>query len=74
MLDLDELLSTNENFMLGRWTNMARGIADEAEGTTEADRQWLELNNARTLISTWGDETQARPADYAIIPTANGQA
>lgn len=59
MLDLDELLSTNENFMLGRWTNMARGIADEAEGTTEADRQWLELNNARTLISTWGDENSS---------------
>ena len=59
MLDLDELLSTNENFMLGRWTNMARSIADEAEGTTEADRKWLELNNARTLISTWGDENNS---------------
>ena len=54
MLDLDELLSTNRNFMLGRWTTMARGIADEASGTTESDRQWLELDNARTLISTWG--------------------
>ncbi len=54
MLDLDELLSTNKNFMLGRWTNMARNIADEVEGTTDADRQWLELDNARTLISTWG--------------------
>ena len=57
MLDLDRLLSTNPNFMLGRWTTMARAIADEAEGTTEADRQWLELNNARTLITTWGNET-----------------
>lgn len=68
MLDLDELLSTNENFMLGRWTNMARGIADEAEGTTEADRQWLELNNARTLISTWGDENSSEASglrDYS---------
>ena len=54
MLDLDELLSTNKNFMLGNWTTMARSIADEAEGTTDADRQWLELDNARTLISTWG--------------------
>lgn len=59
ILDLDELLSTNKNFMLGRWTQMARSIADEATGTTESDRQWLELNNARTLITTWGDETQA---------------
>lgn len=55
ILDLDELLNTNKNFMLGRWTNMARGIADEVSGTTEADRQWLELDNARTLISTWGN-------------------
>lgn len=54
ILDLDELLSTNKNFMLGRWTQMARGIADEVSGTTETDRQWLELDNARTLISTWG--------------------
>ncbi len=54
LLDLDELLGTNRNFMLGRWTNMARGIADEASGTTESDRQWLELDNARTLITTWG--------------------
>ena len=54
ILDIDELLNTNQNFMLGRWTNMARGIADEATGTTEADRQWLELDNARTLITTWG--------------------
>ncbi len=59
ILDLDELLSTNSNFMLGRWTQLARGIADEAEGTTEADRQWLELYNARTIITTWGDRAQA---------------
>lgn len=55
ILDLDELLSTNKNFMLGRWTQMARAIADEATGTTSSDKDWLELNNARTLITTWGD-------------------
>ena len=54
ILDLDRLLGTNKDFRLGRWTQLARGIADEAQGTTEADRQWLELNNARTLITTWG--------------------
>ena len=59
MLDVDELLNTNPNFMLGHWTNMARRVADEAKGTTEADREWLELNNARTLISTWGPEKAA---------------
>ena len=45
--------------MLGRWTNLARDIADEARGTTESDKQWLELNNARTLITTWGDRDAA---------------
>ena len=54
ILDLDHLLSTNANFMLGTWTQMARHIADEIPGTTETDRQWLELDNARTLITTWG--------------------
>ncbi len=60
ILDIDELLNTNENFMLGRWTQMARGIADEVSGTTEADKDWLELDNARTLITTWGAEAQAQ--------------
>ena len=54
ILDLDRLLATNKDFMLGRWTQLARGIADEVPGTTEADRDWLELDNARTLITTWG--------------------
>ena len=57
--DVDALLNTNENFMLGTWTQMARAIADEVEGTTEADKDWLELDNARTLITTWGDEVNA---------------
>ena len=57
--DIDRLLNTNKHFMLGTWTEMARAIADEAEGTTESDKDWLELNNARTLITTWGDEVNA---------------
>ncbi len=59
ILDLDELLSTNRNFMLGRWTQMARGITDEVCQTTEADKQWLEHANVRTLITTWGGRPQA---------------
>lgn len=59
ILDLDRLLSTNSNFMLGRWTQLARGIADEVPGTTEHDRDWLELDNARTIITTWGAKAQA---------------
>lgn len=59
ILDLDKLLSTNKNFMLGRWTQMARAIADEASGTDSSDREWLELDNARTLITTWGGREQS---------------
>lgn len=68
ILDLDALLNTNSNFMLGRWTNMARNIADEANGTTESDKQWLELKNARTLITTWGGNSNSEGAglrDYS---------
>lgn len=59
ILDLDELLGTNKDFRLGRWTQLARGIADEAAGTATADREWLELDNARTLITTWGPRNSA---------------
>ena len=52
MLDLDTMLSYDENFKLERWTSLARNIADEVEGTTENDRNWLEWN-ARTQITVW---------------------
>ena len=56
--DMDRLLSSTELFSLQRWILSARGICDEAEGTTEEDRDWMEWN-ARTLISTWGPEGAA---------------
>ena len=52
MLDLDKMLSYDENFKLERWTSLARNIADEAEGTTVNDRNWLEWN-ARTQVTVW---------------------
>ena len=52
MLDLDEMLSYDENFKLERWTSLARNIADEVDGTTLNDRNWLEWN-ARTQITVW---------------------
>jgi alpha-N-acetylglucosaminidase len=66
--DIDTLLSTDSNFMLGKWTTMARNIADEMPGTTAADKDWLELNNARTLITTWGERKSSEVAglrDYS---------
>ena len=52
MLDLDEMLSYDENFKLERWTSLARNIANEVSGTTENDRKWLEWN-ARTQVTVW---------------------
>ena len=52
MLDLDEMLSYDENFKLERWTSLARNIADEVDGTTTNDRNWLEWN-ARTQVTVW---------------------
>ncbi len=59
ILDIDELLNTNSEFMLGHWTQRARDMANEVSGTTSADRDWLELDNARTIITTWGARAQA---------------
>ncbi len=55
MLDLDNMLSYCEQFNLSRWTSLARSIADEVEGTTDNDRNWLEWN-ARTIVTVWGSE------------------
>ena len=52
MLDLDTMLSYDSNFKLERWTSLARNIADEVEGTTTNDRNWLEWN-ARTQVTVW---------------------
>ncbi|MBQ0164328.1 MAG: alpha-N-acetylglucosaminidase [Bacteroidales bacterium] len=57
ILDTDRLLGTNRLFRLGNWTETARRAAAEVEGATTATADWLELDNARTLITTWGDRT-----------------
>ncbi|MBQ8222706.1 MAG: alpha-N-acetylglucosaminidase [Bacteroidales bacterium] len=62
ILDLDTLLGTDKNFMLGTWTGMARSIVNDCRDvshTSEIDMKWLEFNNARTLITTWGEEVNA---------------
>ena len=59
ILDLDRLLGTNRMFRLGNWTETARLAAEEVKGCTEDTRDWFELDNARTLITTWGDQRQS---------------
>lgn len=58
MLDADKLLSKRREFTFDTWASSARAVCDEVEGTTEADRDWMEWN-ARTLVSMWGPETAA---------------
>lgn len=46
--------------MLGTWTQRSRHMADEVDGTTDTDRDWLEMDNASTLITTRYDENMAK--------------
>jgi len=55
--DLDRLLSTDENFMLGRWLDWARSW-----GHDDAEQTWLEFN-ARNQITLWGPRGEI--VDYA---------
>ena len=53
ILDLDRMLATCPDFMLGHWTQMARNVTNEAPGTSVSDKNWMEWN-ARTQITVWG--------------------
>lgn len=50
MDDVDRLLATREDFLLGKWLADARKM-----GTTSADKDLYE-KNARNLITLWGDK------------------
>lgn len=48
--DMDELLATKEDFLLGRWLHAAKSW-----GANEKERKLYE-KNARNLITLWGDK------------------
>lgn len=56
--DLDRVLATRKEFLLGRWLRDARAM-----GTTPEESDLYE-HNARNLLTTWGDKN-CRIADYA---------
>jgi alpha-N-acetylglucosaminidase len=56
--DLDALLATRREFLLGRWLEAAKAMGDTA---TE---KFLYEHNARNLITTWGNR-DCRIRDYA---------
>ena len=56
--DMDALLGSREEFLLGKWLSSARAI-----GTTEEEKDLYE-RNARNLITLWGNK-DCRIRDYA---------
>lgn len=56
--DLDELLSTQHSFLLGKWLNDAKTF-----GKPAAEKKYFE-ENARVIITTWGTRGQSLN-DYA---------
>jgi alpha-N-acetylglucosaminidase len=50
MEDMDVLLNTRKDFLLGKWINEAR-----ANGITEKEKNLYEFN-ARDLVTLWGDK------------------
>lgn len=56
--DMDELLSTRSDFLLGIWLNDARNC-----GTTDQEKRLYEMN-ARDLITLWGNK-ENRLHEYA---------
>ncbi|AHM59799.1 alpha-N-acetylglucosaminidase [Flammeovirgaceae bacterium 311] len=56
--DMDRLVATQEDLLLGRWLNAAKSWA-----TNEAEKQLYE-KNARNLITLWGDKN-SKLSEYA---------
>lgn len=59
ILSMNAFKGTHQMFRLGNWTQMARNAANEVVGATTATPDWYELQNARTIITTWGDQAQS---------------
>lgn len=57
LFDLDDLLQTNEQFLLGKWLNSAKALA-----SNQVEQQMFEFN-ARNQITLWGPTGQI--VDYA---------
>ena len=51
---MDEVLSGSEYYLLGRWTEQAKALANNADDFT---KMLFELN-AKSLITTWGSYNQ----------------
>lgn len=62
IIDIDEVLASDENFLLGTWLDSAKNLASNAEEMRQYE--W----NARTQITMWFDTTETKQSklhDYA---------
>lgn len=59
--DMDRILSSNTDFLLGSWLEQAKDLA-----TTDAERQLFEIN-ARNQITIWGPKGQVVLALFRFI-------
>jgi alpha-N-acetylglucosaminidase len=57
--DMDRMLATNQNFLLGKWISDARKW-----GKTEVEKKYYEWN-ARSIITLWQPSVNSSLSDYA---------
>ncbi|KAE9350163.1 Alpha-N-acetylglucosaminidase [Phytophthora rubi] len=62
---LDEILATNDDFLLGNWIADARALADEAEPSEVSKLQDYYEYEARNQVTRWGDNNSESIHDYA---------
>jgi alpha-N-acetylglucosaminidase len=59
ILDMDQLLGTNEHFLLGKW------IADAGKWGTDKEEKDFYQWNARTIVTMWEPAKKSQLRDYA---------
>ncbi|KAG6574623.1 Alpha-N-acetylglucosaminidase (NAGLU) [Phytophthora cinnamomi] len=62
---LDEILATNDDFLLGNWIADARALADGFETTEGSNLQDYYEYEARNQVTRWGDNNSESIHDYA---------
>ncbi|KAG3120134.1 Alpha-N-acetylglucosaminidase [Phytophthora idaei] len=62
---LDEILATNDDFLLGNWITDARALAEEIETMESSNLQNYFEYEARNQVTRWGDNNNEAIHDYA---------
>ncbi|KUF80295.1 Alpha-N-acetylglucosaminidase [Phytophthora nicotianae] len=62
---LDEILATNEDFLLGNWIADARALAEDIETIDSSNLQDYYEYEARNQVTRWGDNNSEAIHDYA---------